>query len=337
MQEIRDPCLLLRQQPQAYRAGPTQARLLRQDLAHMATQAASGCLALTVATPEGALVRGAPGHFHLSAELFLQCEGFTDFRCPNGQHHLGANQALLVPAMVLHDEHIGPAGPAPAQAFRNLVLHAEDGLLSCHLAHEQPAGQPAVLHLESLNHPLAHRIQDWLADAARLGRLTPHTSPDVWANAQASALVAAALAASLRLLGQAPAASGTSAHQVDAVGAANTADVANLAALPDLLARASWLLSQQLGEQGLSVQSLAAQCGCSADHLSRLFAQHHGGQTLKARIQQLRLARAAQLLADTPLSVKEITWACGFGGASYFIHSFKQRYGSTPLGWRRGQ
>jgi AraC-like DNA-binding protein/mannose-6-phosphate isomerase-like protein (cupin superfamily) len=326
MQKIRasqsdrhDPCGPFRQHPQAHRAGPAQAQRLRDDLTAMAQAAATGSLALAVARPEDGLVRGAPGHFHLSAELFLQCAGHTDFHFPTGSHRLEAGQALLVPARVLHDERIAAAGPAPAQAFRNLVLHVEEDVLSCHLAHEQPPGRPAVLHLESLRHPQARRLHDWLADAARLGHsaLVEH---DPWAGAQARALVTAALAATLRLLGPTVPA-----------GATPTT------ALPERLARAHLLLANQLGEQGLSVRSLAAQCGCSPDHLTKLFARHHGGQTLKARMLQLRLERAAQLLADTPLSVKEVAWASGFSGASHFIHSFRRCYGTTPLGWRAAQ
>lgn len=326
MQKIRasqsdrhDPCGSVRQHPQAHRAGPAQAQRLRDDLSAMAQAAATGALALEVARPEGGWVRGAPGHFHLSAELFLQCEGHTDFRFPTHTHRLAAGQALLVPAMVLHDEHIAAAGPAPAQAFRNLVLHVEEDVLSCHLAHEHAPGRPAVLHLESLRHPQARRLHDWLADAARLGH-GALAGQDPWAGTQARALVTAALAATLRLLGP-----------------TQPAGAMLATALPERLARANLLLANQLGEQGLSVQSLAAQCGCSPDHLSKLFARHHGGQPLKARILQLRLERAAQLLADTPLSVKEVAWASGFAGASHFIDSFRQRYGTTPLGWRAAQ
>ncbi len=326
MQKIRpldlarcDPCDNIRQHPQPHRAGPAQAQRLRDDLATMAQSAAAGTLALEVARPDGGLVRGAPGHFHLSAELFLQCAGHTDFRFPTGVQRLEAGRALLVPAMVLHDERVAAAGPAPGQAFRNIVLHVEEDLLSCHLAHEHPTGRPAVLHLESLRHPQASRLHDWLADAARLGR-SAGTGSDPWAATQARALVTAVLAATLRLL--APVAS---------------ADTTPAITQPELLARASWLLANQLGEQGLSVQSLAAQCGCSPDHLSRLFARHHDGQALKARMLQLRLARAAHLLADTPLSVKEVAWASGFAGASHFIHSFRRCYGTTPLGWRAAQ
>jgi len=162
----------------------------------MALAASEGRLDLSVARPEGALVRGGAGHFHLDAELFLQCAGHTEFTFPHGQQTLAAEQALLMPARVLHDEQARSAGPWPAQAFRNLVLYVQDEVLSCHLAHEHPPGRPAVLHLESLRHPQAQRIHDWLADAARLGHAA-QASTDVWAAREALALVAAALSATI--------------------------------------------------------------------------------------------------------------------------------------------
>ena len=50
--------------------------------------------------------RGA-GHLHLNAELFLQVQGFTDFRFPTGQVRLHAGEALVMPPKLLHDEHVG--------------------------------------------------------------------------------------------------------------------------------------------------------------------------------------------------------------------------------------
>lgn len=47
--------------------------------------------------------RGA-GHLHLNPELFLQVQGHTEFRFPEGQLTLRAGQALLMPPKLLHDE-----------------------------------------------------------------------------------------------------------------------------------------------------------------------------------------------------------------------------------------
>ena len=52
---------------------------------------------------------------------------------------------------------------------------------------------------------------------------------------------------------------------------------------------------------------------------------------------QLRLKKACNLLSDTDLSVTEIGLRCGFGGTSYFIRLFKEKYGKTPKNFRKTQ
>ncbi|MEY4752365.1 MAG: hypothetical protein RJA44_40 [Pseudomonadota bacterium] len=310
MPQNPDPCALHRALPGRHQAGPAQARLLRASLSDFARRAAEGTLPLQIASPTGALIAGGAGHFHLGAELFLQIGGHTEFSFPNGRLRLDAGAALVVPAKVLHDEHVQADGPGAAEAFANIVVYAEAGQLSCHLAHEQQPGRPGILHLEARRHAQAARLQDWLADAARLGG-----SPDSpWAEAQARALVCAAITGVLRCLDESP------------------ADPAQPPE-PALLARARMLIQNQLGDQQLSVRRLAEQCGCTADHLSHLFSRH-GGEHLAALINRLRMERAARLLLESELSGKEIAWACGFAGPSYFIRTFRQHYGTTPQAFR---
>jgi AraC-like DNA-binding protein len=302
MQKILDPCALARLAPTSHQAGPTQARRLREGLARFALLATRGELPLRLASPAGALVAGGRGHFHLGAELFLQIAGHTDFTFPNGSLHLAAGQALLVPPKVLHDERVGPDGPAPQQAFGNIVVYAEAGRLTCHLACEARPGLPEILHLEGCHHAQVGHIQDWLTEAARLGP-EPGTG-SIWVAAQVGALVCAALAGVLRALDE-----------------------------PALLTRARRLIQNQLGDHTLGVRGLAEQCGCSADHLSSLFSRH-AGEHLASHITRLRMARAARLLAESTLSGKEIAWACGYAGPSYFIRTFREHYGNTPQAWR---
>ena len=54
-----------------------------------------------------------------------------------------------------------------------------------------------------------------------------------------------------------------------------------------------------------------------------------------AYINRMRMARAARLLAESALAVKEVAWACGYANPSYFIHSFRAQYGQTPKGYRQ--
>ncbi len=263
-----------------------------------------------VVGPAGDLAQPGAGHFHLVPELFVQLAGHTDFQFPGQGLRLLPGQVLLVPPRLLHAEKVadGPGG-AP---FANLVLQADGDHLGCHLAHQVAPGQPGIQHLVALAHPQARHILGWLIDATGLGDAARLADTAPWLAAQARALVCAALAGTLRALLDPP---------------------AQTVAEPVLVARLRVLVQNQLGDQGLSVRRLAAQSGCTADHLSHVFARSTG-EHLAAYINRLRLARAAQLLQDTPMSAKQVAWACGFASQSYFSRAFIQHHGMTPTAWR---
>lgn len=260
--------------------------------------------------PSGDLDLPGAGHFHLVPELFVQLAGHTDFQFPGQGLRLLPGQVLLMPPRLLHAERVadGPDG-AP---FANLVLQADGDRLGCHLAHQVAPGQPGIQHLVALAHPQARHILGWLTDAAGLGAVARPASAALWVAAQARALVCAALAGALRALLDPP---------------------AQTVAEPALVARLRVLVQNQLGDQGLSVRGLAAQSGCTADHLSHVFARSTG-EHLVGYINRLRLARAAQLLHDTPMAAKQVAWACGFASQSYFSRAFSQHHGLTPTAWR---
>ena len=148
--------------------------LMRQALAAFAASAAAGTLALRLPQRLGAALPRGEGHFHLTPELFLQVSGWTRFRFPQGALLLRAGQALVVPPQLRHAERVGADGPAAGRAFCNLVIRAEDGQFTCHLAREQrgpgaAAGLPAIVHLQARTSALAPRLHDWLCDATAAG------------------------------------------------------------------------------------------------------------------------------------------------------------------------
>ncbi len=51
--------------------------------------------------------------------------------------------------------------------------------------------------------------------------------------------------------------------------------------------------------------------------------------------QQLRLARAKELLARPDLRIKDVAGMLNFDNQYYFARSFKIRTGMTPTKWRR--
>ncbi len=79
----------------------------------------------------------------------------------------------------------------------------------------------------------------------------------------------------------------------------------------------------------ITVEQLAEQCGVSPSSFKRKF-KFLFGDTPHKWITCQRLAHAKTMLLDSTLSVKEITFACGFSTPSHFIRSFKAHYGTTP-------
>ena len=83
-----------------------------------------------------------------------------------------------------------------------------------------------------------------------------------------------------------------------------------------------------------SSDELAAYCGCSPRHFSRLFLQHFG-VSLRSRQTEMRLLKARRLLAETDSRVMTVAAACGYRHLGVFNALFKKRFAMTPTKWRR--
>jgi LacI family transcriptional regulator len=57
--------------------------------------------------------------------------------------------------------------------------------------------------------------------------------------------------------------------------------------------------------------------------------------TVQKEIADSRLKAARYLLANTNLSAAEVAERAGFGSSSYFMRSFTNKHGITPLAWRK--
>ncbi len=84
----------------------------------------------------------------------------------------------------------------------------------------------------------------------------------------------------------------------------------------------------------ISITDLAATSIISASEVLRCF--HSTIHVTPVQyIKQLRIEKAAELLADTDLSSVEIAFQCGFQSSSYFTKTFREIKGRTPLDYRR--
>jgi signal transduction histidine kinase/DNA-binding response OmpR family regulator len=103
--------------------------------------------------------------------------------------------------------------------------------------------------------------------------------------------------------------------------------------LPDaeaaFLAEFDALAEADLGDAGLTVDRLATDLGMSARQLQRKLSALTD-ETPGARLRRLRLERAAALLTEEGLSVKEASGTVGFQSESAFGRAFRQRYGVAP-------
>ena len=79
---------------------------------------------------------------------------------------------------------------------------------------------------------------------------------------------------------------------------------------------------------------LAGLCDVSPSYFSRLFALRTG-KSLSQYVIDVRLERAAELLASTSRPVVAIACEVGYVDCGYFYKLFRKKYSCTPLDYRR--
>lgn len=80
---------------------------------------------------------------------------------------------------------------------------------------------------------------------------------------------------------------------------------------------------------GMRIADLARVVDISPGHLARTF-KKTTGRTVHQFVEEARIARAAALLADTRLPLKQIAAQLGFGTPSSFSQAFRRATGATP-------
>jgi transcriptional regulator GlxA family with amidase domain len=83
-----------------------------------------------------------------------------------------------------------------------------------------------------------------------------------------------------------------------------------------------------------AVRELAAEFHLSPAHLQRLF-KHETGIRMGEWLSEQRLQRAAYLLSNSYLSIKEITHAVGYEHTSSFVRAFERRFQKAPARYRK--
>ena len=86
--------------------------------------------------------------------------------------------------------------------------------------------------------------------------------------------------------------------------------------------------------QPLTLPVLSQESGMSVSKLKSAFKDRFG-ISIHQYILELRINYAKQLLHETDLPVKAITYNCGFRNSQHFISTFKKRTGVTPGAFRK--
>ncbi len=101
-----------------------------------------------------------------------------------------------------------------------------------------------------------------------------------------------------------------------------------------IIEKVTLFIEQRIGDADLSVNTIAQHFSLHRVSLSRLFKQHLQ-QSPITYINNKRMERAKHYLRDTPKSIEQIAYNCGFSDYNYFFRCFKKHTKTTPTEYRR--
>ncbi|HVP03857.1 MAG TPA: helix-turn-helix transcriptional regulator [Solirubrobacteraceae bacterium] len=84
----------------------------------------------------------------------------------------------------------------------------------------------------------------------------------------------------------------------------------------------------------LALDEVARRIASSRRQLQRAFAEI-GGTTFREHLTAVRMDRAAQLLASTDATVREVAQRVGYRQPAQFAKAFRRRHGLAPSAYRR--
>jgi AraC-like DNA-binding protein len=103
----------------------------------------------------------------------------------------------------------------------------------------------------------------------------------------------------------------------------------------ELYAEVREYLDERFGESDLTLDDVARAVSSSRRQVQRLFEED--GDTFRAYLTRLRMQRAADMLADTAMPVRDIARRVGYRQSAQFAKAFRRFGGVTPLQWRSGR
>ena len=86
---------------------------------------------------------------------------------------------------------------------------------------------------------------------------------------------------------------------------------------------------REVYKEEVTISHISEECGVSERYLRKLFAQFLKFSPLDY-INSIRINKAIDLLRNSDMSIKEVSYQCGFKSPQYFSRVFKQRTGTSP-------
>ena len=90
---------------------------------------------------------------------------------------------------------------------------------------------------------------------------------------------------------------------------------------------------QQHSQENLTLDSVAKEMGVGRSHLSHLFSQKLN-INFRRFLNTIRIEKACELLQDSPMSIKEVCYECGFENTRTFHRAFLDEQKMTPGEYR---
>lgn len=84
----------------------------------------------------------------------------------------------------------------------------------------------------------------------------------------------------------------------------------------------------------ISTDTVARKLGYSESYIRTCF-KKECGTSLQNKINDIRLENSKFLLKNTTLSVTDISFQCGFSDSNYFSYIFKNKFGLSPLKYKK--
>jgi YesN/AraC family two-component response regulator len=89
------------------------------------------------------------------------------------------------------------------------------------------------------------------------------------------------------------------------------------------------VINERYSDPNLCLDAIADMCKISSKHLSLIYKESEG-KSVAEQINETRMAKAAELLVSSSLSIKEISAKIGMSNQTYFYSLFRKKHGVSP-------